>query len=490
MTPSLRSLALALVAALSVAMHLKGLSAPLLDYAYHRQCNTATIARNFHENGLNLLRPQVDWEGPGRGRASTEFPIYMWLVGLLWPLAGLAETWGRVLSAAFSALTAVYLFLLVEDDQGPGAALAAGSLFSFIPLEVYFGRTVQPEAMALCASAAALFHWRRALAPGRPWGHWAAATLAAFTAVSLKLPYVYLFAPLAWLAWERLGRAAWRDGRTWGAALLAVGGVAAWYRYSASASLYVVPTQAGQFFGVLDYGRLGYYVQYQFLSRFPELAATHMGLLFLGAGAFLAVWRQRRWFYAVWFLAIAVSLVAGGGYTFFHEYTSLPFAAVNACLMGAGLSWLIEKAAALRPARRGWAWAGLVLLVVAMPVYSFARIQRWYRPTYAFLVQDGRAARAADLVSSRDDLFVCNERAPSVFLFHLRRRGWWVDFQVDLPKAWPRLDELLAQGARFFVTEKSGLFQTRDGEVSRTFYARYPVVYDEGGLLIFKMRQP
>lgn len=480
-----RALCLAFVAAVSAAMHLKGITSPLLDYHYHRQCNTATIARNFHDNGLRLLQPQIDWDGPNRGRAATEFPLFMWLVGLLWPLAGLAELWGRVLAAAFSALTAVYLFLLVEGDLGREAALYSGTLFSFLPLEIYFGRTVQPEALALCATIAVLYHWRRALGPGRPWGHWAAATLAAFLAVSLKLPYVYLFAPMAWLAWERLGRAAWRDGRSWAGLLVPAGGVFAWYRYASSAGGYVVPTQAGAFYNLLDYGRLAYYVKFQFFSRFPELAATHMGLIPLLAGAFVLLRRERRMFYAVWFLSVAATLVAYGGYSFWHEYTSLPFVPVNAAFMGAGLRFLRDKAAGLPPRKRSWAWAGLALLVGSMPVYSAVRIRHWYRLNHPFLTQ---AAQVADRVSAPDDLFVCNERAPSVFLFHLRRRGWGVYFGDAGPKAVALVERGRQDGARFFATEKSGWFQDRDGEVARWFYARFPVVYDEGGLLIFRLR--
>lgn len=103
-----------LILSASVLVHLKGATAPPLDYHFHRQCNTAAIAQNFHENGLNFLRPQIDWQGGKAARAATEFPLYMWLVGLLWPLGGLGLLWGRWLSIAFSAAAAVYLFLFLE----------------------------------------------------------------------------------------------------------------------------------------------------------------------------------------------------------------------------------------------------------------------------------------------------------------------------------------------------------------------------------------
>ncbi|MCX5797141.1 MAG: glycosyltransferase family 39 protein [Elusimicrobia bacterium] len=476
-----RALGLALVAALSVVMHLKGISSPLADVHYWRQSYTATLARNFHENGMRLLCPQIDWAGPYRGLAATEFPLFSWLTALLWPLAGLGELWGRLLATAFSALTAVYLFLLLEEDLGREAALYAGILFSFLPIEIFFGRTVQPEAMALCATVAAFYHWRLALGPARPWAHWAAATLAAFLAVSLKLPYVYLFAPLAWLSWERLGRSFWRDLRGWAAFGLALAGTAAWYKH-ASTGTFVIPSKPGEFGALLNYKL--HYIPRQFISRFPELCATHLGLLPLAAGAVLFM-RRRLFFYEAWFAAFGLSLVAGGSYTFDHEYTSLPWAPVNAAFMGAGLLLLREKASALRPRPKAWALAGLALLVAGMPVYSVLRIRRWYSIGSPALV---RAAAAADRVSAPDDLFLCNSVHLPLFLFYLHRRGWGVGIEGDPAAAWAELDRRIAAGARFFFAPKSGPFQDREGETARRFYARFPVAYDQDGLLIFRLR--
>jgi 4-amino-4-deoxy-L-arabinose transferase-like glycosyltransferase len=413
--------------------------------------------------------------------AATEFPIFSWLAALLWPLAGLGELWGRVLATAFSALTAVYLFLLVEEDLGREAALYAGALFSFLPIEVYFGRTVQPEAMALCATVAAFYHWRRSLGPDRPWAHWAAATLAAFLAVSLKLPYVYLFAPLAWLSWERLGRCFWRDWRGWAAFGLTLAGTTAWYKY-ASTGTFVIPSKAGDFAQFLNYKL--YYLQRQFISRFPELCATHLGLLPLAVGAALLM-KRRLFFYAAWFAAFGLSLIVGGYYTFGHEYTSLPWAPVNAAFMGAGLLWLREKAATLRPRPRAWALAGLIFFVVYMPVYSVLRIRHWYHIGSPSLIP---AAVAADRVSAPDDLFLCNSAQAPLFLFYLHRRGWGVELEGDPATARAGLDQRIAAGARFFFAPKSGPFQDRRGEMARRFYARFPVAYDQDGLLIFRLR--
>ncbi|MBI5884187.1 MAG: glycosyltransferase family 39 protein [Elusimicrobia bacterium] len=475
-----RALVLGLLVAASVLGHLKGIASPPLDYHYHRQCNTAAIARNFSENGSRFSCPRIDWEGNYDGCSATEFPLYMWLTGLLWSLGGLGALWGRILSLILSALTAVYLFRLLEGWMETEAAFYAGILFSFIPLEVYFGRTIQPEAAALFCAVAALFHWKRSLDPDRPWGHWLAAVALSFLAVGHKLPYIHTLIPLAALSWFSLRGLAFKDLRTLLAPALILGGVYAWYKH-ASSGAYVVPTNPSEFLGLLHYERLPFFVQFQFLSRFPELAATYGGVVLGILGARELVWRRGHAIFAVWFLAVATHIVAGGDYTFRHEYTSLPFVPVNAAFMGMGLFLLKERARASGSRR---ALAGAALLALSVPVHASLRIPHWYKLTHPQLVD---AREAADAVSRPEDLFLCNERGSSVFLFFLDRKGWSWDLAEAGQDRIGQVEEKVLQGARFYATAKSPLFLDPEGFYAKWFRSRYPVVYDDRGLLIFKL---
>lgn len=471
---------IAAIVAVSLASHLKGLASPMLDYHYHRQANTAAIARNFHENGLRFFHPQIDWEGSYRGRAATEFPLYMWLMGLFWPLFGLGDMWGRILSAIFSALTAVYLFKFLESKIEREAAFYAGILFSFIPLEIYFGRTVQPEAIALFSTMGALYHWDLSLQGRRPWGQWAAAIILCFLAVSHKLPYAYVLLPLAYLSWHHLKKAAFTDPRTLSACPLVILGVYAWYRY-ASAGVYVVPAHASEFLKILNYKRILFYIQFQILSRFVEVGTTYGGLALFFLGAKEIFQRKQAEIFLAWFAAVWIMIIAGGDYSFYHEYTSLPFAPVNAALMGLGLYALKEKISG-----RAWGRAALVLLVVSMPVHAALRIKHWYHINFAFLQN---AQKAADAVSAPDDLFIGNERASSVYLYYLNRKGWGWDLAEPGEGRLELVEKKAALGAKFFMTHKSGGFENKDSVYSRHFYPRYPLVYDQNEILIFKIQK-
>jgi hypothetical protein len=474
-----RRFCLALVAAASLVAHLKGLGSPLTDYHYHRQCNTATIARNYHRNGLHFGTPQIDWEGDYEGKAATEFPLYMWLMGLFWPAGGLGELWGRLLSAGFSALTSVYLFLFLERRFSREAALCAGIVFSALPVEVYFGRTVQPEALALLATMAALYHWDAWLDSPKNKLQWAAATAFAFLAVAHKLPYLYILLPLAALAWLPPRRRPYWDPWCWGSCGLALIAVFGWYKY-ASSGVYVVPAHAGEFLKMLEYDRLPYFTFFLFFSRLPELAATYGGLV-LGAFGVAALYKKPSFpFFALWWLAVAVDQIIGGGYAHWHEYTCLPWAPVNAAFVGAG----IERLALNRPSKRRAAAAGL--LALAIPVHAALRVGHWYRNGFPYLTG---ARAAAEAVSRPEDLFVCNERSSSAFLFYLDRKGWaWEATETSAANGRVLLDKKIAEGAKFYATAASRLALPEVKEWSDYLRSRYPVAYAADDMLVFRLR--
>ena len=68
-----------LIIGFSLLVHLPGISSPMLDYQAYRQCQTASMARNYTRHGMHFLNPELDTEGKPV-RAGTEFPIYSYLL--------------------------------------------------------------------------------------------------------------------------------------------------------------------------------------------------------------------------------------------------------------------------------------------------------------------------------------------------------------------------------------------------------------------------
>lgn len=470
-----RGLLLAAVAGLSVLVHLIGLRAPLLDYHYHRQVNTASIARGYQRDARPIHRPRVDWEGPEDRLAATELPVYMYVYGKLWNLWGLGETWGRVLSLLASMLTAVLLFLLFEREFGREPAFYGALLFSLSPLEIYFGRTVQPEATALLGLTAGLYFWELSLERQRPWWALALAAFGVLLAVGHKLPYAHVFLPLLALTYRRLKHKAWSDRRMWLAGSISMALVFAWYRY-ASTGVYVVPTKSEQFAALFDYKRTLYFAQFLLTSRFLELVTTYGGMILFLVGARRILVGKKDVFWLAWFLGTLLHTVALGYYAHSHDYTALPLVPVAAGLMGVGV-------ATLRESKKARVRAAAFLLMLSVPLHAALRIPHWYRQGLDYRERAGEAARA---VSLPEDLFVTCGAAPSVLLYYLDRRGWWDDLANKGEESWPFIEEKRRAGARFVACEKRGAF-TEDGALYRRLRAAGRPAWDDGKLVIFPL---
>ncbi len=470
-----RGLLLAAVAGLSVLVHLYGLRAPLLDYHYHRQVNTASIARNFAREDRSLLKPRIDWEGPEDRLAATELPLHMYLFGKLWNIGGLGETWGRLISVLASLLTAVLLFLFFEREFGREPAFYGAILFSLSPLEIYFGRTVQPEATALLGLVAGLYFWDLSLEKGRPRWALALAAVGAFVAVGHKLPYAHMFIPLLALTWRRLKHKSWTDAAMWTAGLVSMGLVFAWYTYARD-GVYVVPTKGEQFAALFDYKRTLYFAQFLVTSRFLEVVTTYGGMVLFLVGARQVFVEKKDVFWIAWFFGALLSIVALGYYAHSHDYTSLPLVPVATGLMGVGVS-------RLRASKKAWLRAAAFLLMLSVPVHAALRIPHWYNQGLDYRARAGEAAKS---VSLEGDLFVTGGAAPSVLLYYLDRRGWWNNLNDEAADHWSFIEEKRATGARFVACEKRGAC-AEGGSLYKRLRAKGRPVWDDGKLVIFAL---
>ena len=273
-----------LIVGFSLLVHLPGITSPLLDYHAYRQCQTASMARNYVRSGMAFLNPQLDTEGTPV-RAGTEFPVYSYLLALLYKLFGMNDIWGRILSSMFGAWGAVFLYKFVRPRLGEARALMSALVMCVIPIHIYFTRSVQPEPMALWGMLGFLYYLDRWLNRGGGTRDWILALLLGATAPLLKLPFLYLIFPLGViLGGERFGRRVIRTGPV----LLLAGGIlaltAAWYHYAKTAPVGVLPLTSQEHWDNLRPIFTLELWKDHFLSRQLELCLTYPGLLLAAAG--------------------------------------------------------------------------------------------------------------------------------------------------------------------------------------------------------------
>ena len=416
------TLPLGLPLLVGATLRLIQIQAPILGIHSWRQADTAAMARNFAEQGMNLLLPQIDWGGAGSGVVEAEFPLYPYAVALLYRLFGVQEWLARGLSVLCSLLTIVLVVRIGRQLVGERAGWWGGLFYAVLPIPVFYGRTVQPEAALMLLAALALERFLAWLRGGRLAAlgvSWLAFTAACLIKV---LPFLWLGLPLLWL-WGQAHR--WKIARRAGSWLFAVSALAVTAAWSWHA--HQLGQASGLSFGFwggeanryswTDLFAPGYWLGLGVRVSVRNLAVLGLPLLVLGLLA--RPGPQVR----VLPVGLAAVLLAGAlapESSAVHEYYQLPLMLFACPLMGLG--WVQLRQQATIWGRQG-AWVLLTLLIlVSLTVLG---VDYWSRERVA----GSPVLELAQQIQARTPpgakVVVASGSDPTV-LYLANRKGWLV----------------------------------------------------------------
>ena len=142
---------IAAMLAVGLLVRLPNLNAPLLAISSFRQTETAYPALIYHQQGINLLFPQLPvlgkpWQVP------FEFPLFQAMAAVLMNLGGAADWAMRVSSVICFVATAVAVWGLVRHLSTRTAAGIAVLVFLASPFNVWWSRASMIEYMATAFS--------------------------------------------------------------------------------------------------------------------------------------------------------------------------------------------------------------------------------------------------------------------------------------------------------------------------------------------------
>jgi len=92
-----------LIILLALAVRLVAINAPYTSTHWIKQLQIAPIAKNFYEDGYNILWPETDYSADRPGYIEIEFQLVTFLTALLYPIFGIHEWVGRAVTISFSA---------------------------------------------------------------------------------------------------------------------------------------------------------------------------------------------------------------------------------------------------------------------------------------------------------------------------------------------------------------------------------------------------
>lgn len=143
-------------------------NAPLEMGHNWRQSLTAMIARNFYENGANLLYPVIDLAGEKTGIIGSEFPLFNYLIYLVAEVFGYQHWYGRLINLTVTSIGILYFYKALKGITTEGVAYFATLVLS-VSIWFGFGRKIMPDTFSVALMLIGLFHARVYLTQAKTW---------------------------------------------------------------------------------------------------------------------------------------------------------------------------------------------------------------------------------------------------------------------------------------------------------------------------------
>lgn len=466
---------------IAVGYRLWGITNPLLDFHSWRQTGTASIARNFYEEGMNIFKPKLDTINEGTKTLSgVEFQLYPYLVALFYFLFGVHEIIGRIVSILFGLGAMGYLYLLAKKYFEEKVALYASFFYAVLPMMVYYTRTFQPESAMIFFSISALYHFDNWIQTEKK-GQLISAAFLSLCSFLVKIPTLYMLFPMMFLSVRKYGGRIITQGALYIFLIVTLLPTIVWYNESpkiiGSANIF----EAEGKWATLSILLNPEFYQQIFLSRIAEKMFAFTGFPLLLVGMFLKPERKEQFLFHVWFFAVIlyIFVVAQGNYH--HEYYQLPIILPGVVFMGRGADFLIGAVQ-----RCGKNWHRNVLFLAVILMIFFIPVHSIYKLSHRLVVDMNVMALADQLktVSRQGDLVIVNDNGEPEILYYSHRKGWHVE--VDLSPE--ELEKKKEKGAKFFLTA-FGDFSEKNKNLYDFLQSNYEQVWHGGNGYIFSLKK-
>lgn len=421
------------------------------------------VARNFYEEGMNILEPRVDSRNTTNGITGMQFPSYEWLVAGSYHLFGFHEVLPRLINWLIYMAGVVAFYHLVREISGQAWLGAVGAwCLAWSPEFYYHGANALPDILALTSSIAGLLwfvRWRDNRQAG-----WLILSLAAVTVGGLtKLQYLVVGFPIAVFVVRDLLQRRYSGPellQLLAYAVVAVGVSLSWYAYALALMARSGLTNFGlELRPAADMATGLKIIRRNLLSDLPELLLGYGTLVLLALG----LWRflrhapiRHKWFGPG--LAWGLSLLAYYLTELFqmqgHTYYMLPLLPMLLLLAVWGGAWLqrLPKVAPL-----------LLVLLLIQPLWAYTRINytRLQRQDLDVAPELLAPATRATLEAATPPGALCvvgPDPSSCKDFYFLHKKGFGFGWSYQLVESTPTgrsyLANCIAQGAQYLYTNR------------------------------------
>ena len=481
--------ALIVVFLIALAFRLWGVTNPLLDFHSWRQTLTATIAMNFFSGDMNIFKPVSNLAKP---YYAYEFHFYTFIVALLYKAFGLHDIFGRLIAIGFSLGSMWMLYLLVKKYFGQTTAAIAIAFYAVLPMSVYYGRTFMPEAAMLFFTIALIYSFSLWLETDR-WLHFFSATLCAALVFLIKLPTLYLGAPLLFLVWMKHRKAILFQPKLYLFAFLSLLPALLWYGYCAKLQSEAYGGSNLWLDLITNWDRLTTLRWYKliFWTRLAEKMFAFTAFPFLILGFIAKVEKPEDRVFHVWFLSVCAYFFIAAELNFIHEYYQVPIIPVGCVFVGKFLADFWEKNPTL-----GWklnykVWL-VLLMITFIPFHSIYKLNKRLRYSDDYLTIGEKIKEftdANDLLVAQDKYLATSGKgqgSPQLFYFSARK-GWIHGVNYILSP--DKLKEYISEGADFYIITRQNL-EKANPELYSYLNQQHHLEFKDQQMALFRLNPP
>lgn len=460
-----------------VIVRLYKFDAPIADWHSWRQADTSSVSREFVKNGIDFLHPTYQdisnvpsgMDNP-KGYRFVEFPIYNSLQAGSFLLfkTFTVEQWGRIITIFASLCSSLFLFLIVRRHINAVAALASTFFFTFLPFNVYYGRTILPDPSMVAASLAGIYFfnvWIDMFGSRKSYIFYVLSIVCAALAFLIK-PYALFFTlPMIVLSYQKFRFSLLLKWQLWLFAIVSAAPLI-WWRTWITQFPEGVPNSLWLF----NQGNIrftGAYFYWLFADRIGRLILGYWGIGILVCGFIGRITMKSYAF----FLSFAVSsllymvVIAKGNVQ--HDYYQILIIPSLSIFLGLGVWFLIQKSPHM------FRWASLSILGICL---VFSLLFGWYFVRDYYNINNPailEAGKAVDSFTSADAKVIALYNGDTTFLYQTNRKGW-ASLQDPIP-------DLIKKGAEYLVIANP----TQDD--LNGFGKQYQIVSQSSDYLLLKL---
>ncbi len=429
-----------------------------------RQSNTLAVARNFHREEMNILKPRVDRRLDTNGVTGMQFPSYEYLLAILYKIFGEHNSLHRLLSLLISSWGIIGMYFLTKFLlKNELAAAFSAAAYAFSPDLFYFGFSALPDILALACSVWGLYFFLSWFLQ-KPKPHFYLAALSLLILAGLtKIQFLavgFFIAPLIFM-YADVSRSRIFSLLTFG--LLATAVPIAWYIYS----VHLIETSGLRDFGIAfrplnDFSLAVQTISKNLISDLPDILLNYASfLLFISAIYFFF---KNKFWSSKWFMPMLCYTIALIAYHIIelnqmgvHSYYMMPYLP---------LLFLMIAYAVRSMQKFNWSSNLILFLLILEPILAAARIlpSRFLKEDPGIPMALYNEDKRKILVNASPENELCivgPDVSGCIYFYHLEKKGFGFDNSEDLLAAYnneqSRLENYISRGAKFLYTNDTAL---------------------------------